>query len=164
MTHGTTTLTRAAASATFALNSALNTQRVRRADDLLIIISRQGLSRLGKKPSMALIEPVQFCRATSHTSTLGLSSNIKQSITVLSGCLRLKRDMGQFKTVQRCPRRRSRSVSRPRTTGAVPVCQHKPEPIDFELMCKSGCSGDVQCQSQPLPWTLCTCSVVASLF
>jgi len=32
---------------------------------LLIIISRQGLSRLGKKPSMALIEPVQFCRATS---------------------------------------------------------------------------------------------------
>ncbi|NCV60394.1 MAG: hypothetical protein EBW52_03155 [Betaproteobacteria bacterium] len=35
-----------------------------------------------------------------------------------------------------------------------PVCQHKPEPIDFELMCKSGCSGDVQCQSQPLPWTL----------
>jgi len=32
---------------------------------LLIIISRQGLSRPGKKPSMALIEPVQFCRATS---------------------------------------------------------------------------------------------------
>ena len=23
-----------------------------------------------------------------------------------------------------------------------PVCQHKPEPIDFELMCKSGCSGE----------------------
>ena len=38
--------------------------------------------------------------------------------------------------------------------NSVPVCQHKPEPIDFELMCKSGCSGDVQCQSQPLPWTL----------
>jgi transposase InsO family protein len=30
----------------------------------------------------------------------------------------------------------------------IPVCQHKPEPIDFELMCKSGCSGDPQCQSQ----------------
>jgi len=56
---------RNAASATFALNSALNTRRVRRVDDLLIIISRQGLSRPGKKPSMALIEPVQFCRATS---------------------------------------------------------------------------------------------------
>ena len=40
----------------------------------------------------------------------------------------------------------ARSQSKPH-----PVCQTKPEPIDFELMCKSGCSGDVQCQSQPLP-------------
>jgi hypothetical protein len=34
---------------------------------LLILISRQGLSRPGKKPSMALIEPVQFRRATSDS-------------------------------------------------------------------------------------------------
>ena len=61
-----------AASATFALNSELNTRRVRRAYDLLIITSRQGLSRLGKKPSMALIEPVQSCRATSLLGQLSL--------------------------------------------------------------------------------------------
>ncbi|NBO05363.1 MAG: hypothetical protein EBV16_14470, partial [Betaproteobacteria bacterium] len=67
------------ASATFALNSALNTRRVRRADDLLIIISRQGLSRLGKKPSMALIEPVQFCRATSVLKRSDRLSNRPQT-------------------------------------------------------------------------------------
>jgi len=53
------------------LNSALNTRRVRRPDDLLMGISSQGLSRLGKKPSITLIHRgifVQMNRATSaHT-------------------------------------------------------------------------------------------------
>jgi hypothetical protein len=52
--------------ATFALNSGLNTRRVRRPDDLIMMSSCPGTFAVAKNPNNALIWPVQFCRATSN--------------------------------------------------------------------------------------------------
>jgi len=60
---------RNAAKATFALNSGLNTRRVRRPDDLLMMSSCTGIFAVAKNPNNALIRPVQFCRATSDKGT-----------------------------------------------------------------------------------------------
>jgi len=50
-----------------ALNSALNTRRVRRPDDLLMMSSCPGIFAVAKTHNKALICAVQFCRATSYS-------------------------------------------------------------------------------------------------
>jgi hypothetical protein len=47
------------------LNSGLNTRRLRRPEDLLIQVSCPGTLAKAKNPNNALIQPVQFYRATS---------------------------------------------------------------------------------------------------
>jgi len=49
----------------WALNSALNTRRVRRPDDLLMMSSCPGIFAVAKNHNNELIWPVQLCRATS---------------------------------------------------------------------------------------------------